>query len=91
MKLSIGSSARTCSMAALALLLVPAAGSADLKSGTSLTPTVEVVRRGRLLVMDCELRNGAGGEYPHADRSNPPQFTIYKDGREIGSGSFEYG
>lgn len=56
-----------------------------------MTPTVEVTRHGRLLELSYSLSDANGAMYSRRDRENPPRFTVYKDGEEIGSGSFEYG
>ena len=67
----------------------------------SLTPRLRVARAGRLLSMNYELLDAAGQNMistlraPAADGSrqkpDPPRFTVSQDGREIDSGSFEYG
>jgi hypothetical protein len=62
-----------------------------LKVGATLSPTVTAKRRGRLLVLGCQLRDAEGRKYFAGDRTNPPQFTIYQGDREIASDSFEYG
>ena len=63
----------------------------QLKVGAALTPKVKATRQGRILKLDFEMLDGDGRRYTGSDRANPPQFTVSKDGREIGSGSFEYG
>ena len=58
-----------------------------------LTPHVEATRCGRVLKLDYRLE-GPGQERATVDardRSSPPKFTVCQDGREIGSGTFEYG
>jgi len=65
-----------------------------LKAGAPLTPQVRVNRSGRVLTIAYELVDAAGRSYaPGSDsrRTRPPAFTVSKNGRTIGSGSFEYG
>lgn len=65
-----------------------------LKVGAPLTPQVSVKRTGRVLTVDYELVDAAGRTYaPGNDnrRTKPPAFAVLKNGRTIGSGSFEYG
>ena len=48
---------------------------------------------GRICVLDYRLI-GAGGETYHlvnVDASKPPEFAIYKGGKKIESGDFEFG
>ena len=71
---------------------VPADPSPVVKVGAPLTPKVRVKRAGRLLTLDYELVDAAGRRYTPRDHTTaPPQFTIFKNGQTIGSGSFEYG
>jgi hypothetical protein len=63
----------------------------QLRVGAPLNPSVKVTRHGRLLNMDYQLLDAAGRNYSGPERSDPPRFTVFKDGRMIGSGSFEYG
>jgi hypothetical protein len=62
-----------------------------LRVGAPLTSHVDVKREGRLLKLNCRLADAAGRPYRSMDRSSPPRFSIYQDGREIASDSFEYG
>ena len=62
-----------------------------LKAGAPLTPRVRVKREARLLTLQYELVDAAGRHYTPDDKDSPPQFSIFKDGRPIDSGSFEYG
>ncbi len=62
-----------------------------LRAGVPLTSHVEVTREGRLLKLDYRLVDVAGRQYRDANRTSPPRFAIYQNGREIASGSFEYG
>lgn len=68
----------------------------ELVVGAPLNPTVSVKRHGTFLQLDYDLVDGAGRSYRKTrDYSHgvppPPRFTVSKDGRRIGSGSFEYG
>jgi hypothetical protein len=65
--------------------------SRTVRIGAPLTPTVRVQRQGRLLRLDYQLLDAEGWNYSPQDRMNPPEFRVYRDGEEIGSGSFEYG
>lgn len=63
-----------------------------LKAGAPLTPQVRVQRVGRLLTLNYELVDAAACRYtPDDGEAPPPQFSILKDGRTIGSDSFAYG
>jgi hypothetical protein len=65
-----------------------------LELWAALTSTVTAQRRGRVLKLDYALVGADaadGWQYSSRDRSAPPRFTIYQGGREIGSGTFEYG
>jgi len=61
-----------------------------LKIGAIL-PHVTAKRQGRLLTLDCEVRDDDGRKYTNAGHINPPRFTIYQADQEIASGTFEYG
>jgi hypothetical protein len=63
----------------------------QVRLGVPLKPTIKATRQGRLLKLGYELLDADGRNYTNQQRVNPPQFTVYKDGEEIGSGSFEYG
>jgi len=64
---------------------------AVLNAGAPLKQIVKAARQGRVLALNYEL-SGIGGEtYARDDRSNPPTFTVYKGGKKIASGTFEYG
>ncbi|GEM_PF-5934628 len=66
--------------------------SADERPTAALSPRVRVQRAGRLLTMDFEWVDAQGRRQPGREqRGAPPTFTVFKDGRPIGSGSFEYG
>jgi hypothetical protein len=54
---------------------------------------VTVAAQGRTLNFEYQLQ-GAGGRYRLAgpvDRSKPPQVAINQNGKEVGSGKFEFG
>lgn len=66
-----------------------------LRAGAPLSPTVRVTRQGRYLQLNYELIDAAGRSYLQSNRgparSPAPRFSVWVDGREIGSGSFRYG
>ena len=51
---------------------------------------VDVARWGRCLQLDYETVGG-GRQSSGSLTADPPQFTVYRDGQEIASGSFRYG
>jgi hypothetical protein len=61
--------------------------------GGPLTNSVSVQRRGESLQLSYQLLGGGGQKYNLAneDRSKPPEFVVYKAGKKIASGKFEYG
>ena len=66
---------------------------AVLHAGGPLTNSVTASRQGQDLRLDYRLV-GAGGEaYQLAkqDHSKPPEFAVYKGGKKIASGTFEFG
>ncbi|MBI4023902.1 MAG: hypothetical protein HY360_02915 [Verrucomicrobia bacterium] len=66
---------------------------AVLVAGGPLTNSVVVTQRGATLNLRHQLL-GAGGQVytrPHRDRSHPPTFAVYRSGKKIGSGKFEFG
>jgi hypothetical protein len=75
---------------------VTAAGPNELVVGAPLYPTTTATRHGGFVQLDYDTVDGAGRSYSKPlDYTDgippPPTFTVYKDGEEIGSGSFEYG
>lgn len=66
---------------------------AILKVGGPLNNTVAVKRTGSSLRLDYALTGVGGRQYAQLERDNSkrPQFTIRRDGKEVASGSFEYG
>jgi hypothetical protein len=72
---------------------VTAASVLTLPMGGPLTNWVTVAAQGRTLNFEYQLQ-GAGGRYRLAgpvDRSKPPQVAICQNGKEVGSGKFEFG
>lgn len=63
----------------------------ELKIGAPLTLNVKTSRLFRTLKLDYELNDASGHTYLDGERADLPKFTVYKGGKEIGSGSFEYG
>ena len=66
---------------------------AVLNRGGPLTNSVLASRHGRELNLDYQLL-GAGGEVyqpANQDRSKPPAFAVFKAGKKIASGTFEFG
>jgi len=66
---------------------------AVLNVGGPLTNSVTASRHGRDLRLDYRLV-GAGGEtyqLANQDRSQPPEFAIYKGDKKVASGKFEFG
>ncbi len=64
-----------------------------LSVGGPLTNSVTATRHGPDLRLDYRLV-GAGGkiyQLANQNRSQPPEFAIYKGGRKIASGKFEFG
>lgn len=64
-----------------------------LAAGGPLTNTAAITRHGQDLRMDYRLVGAGGQAYQLAnpDRSHPPQFAIFKGGKKIASGNFEFG
>jgi len=65
--------------------------SPDAESAGTVTPSVTVARQGRFLKLNCDLLNENGVSPTHRNYTYPPEFVVFKDDREIGSGTFEYG
>ena len=66
---------------------------AVLAVGGPLTNCVSAARRGRNLLLSYRLIGAGGGEYWLVRGSDwkPPQFTVGRSGKQIGSGQFEFG
>lgn len=64
-----------------------------LAIGGPLTNSVAITRHGQDLRMDYRLVGAGGQAYQlaNSDRSHPPQFAIFKGGKKIASGNFEFG
>lgn len=62
-----------------------------LRAGGPLTNQVTVSLRGRSLLLDYRLIAADGRSYQSEDQSQPPRFTVYRDGQTVGSGTFQYG
>lgn len=58
-----------------------------------LTNEVSATRQGRELILSHRLIGASGAEYRVWQGTNrvAPQFTVFKSGKQIGSGQFEYG
>ena len=68
----------------------------ELVVGAPLYPTATARRHGGFVQLDYGTVDGAGRGYSKtsddtAERPPPPTFTVSKNGKEISSGSFEYG
>ena len=69
-------------------------GPNELTVGAPLYPTVTTRRHGGFIQMDYDVVDGEGRSYQRefTEKMPPaPTFTVFRDGEEIGSGSFEYG
>jgi hypothetical protein len=66
---------------------------AVLAVGGPLTNCASATRRGRNLLLSYRLIGAGGGKYRLAGGGDgkPPQFTVGKSGKRIGSGQFEFG
>jgi hypothetical protein len=66
---------------------------ATLNVGGPLTNSIAVSRRGQNLRLDYRLVGAGGTEYQmvNQDRSHPPEFAVFKGGKQIASGKFEFG
>jgi hypothetical protein len=74
-------------------LVINPTKAATLAAGGPLTNTVTADRQGRYLSLGYKLVGADGAEYQllHQDRSQPPQFVVSKDGKQLASEKFEYG
>ncbi len=64
---------------------------AVLEVGAPLRQIIKAQRQGRVIVLNYELLGVGGEQYTSENRSKPPTFAIYKGGKEIASGKFEFG
>ncbi len=72
-------------------LFVSNSGRPLTRDGCPLTNSLTASWQGRTVLLDYQLA-GADGQYYHfVDRSHPPRFTIYKNGRLLHTGKFEFG
>ncbi len=72
---------------------VSATNATSLAAGGPLTNSLTIGRQGRSLSLSYQLLGADGAAYKLAreDRSKPPQFAVYQDGKRIASGSFQFG
>jgi len=65
----------------------------NLVLGGPLTNRVMLQRSGRKLFMNRELKGADGEVYNlvNRDRNLPPEFAVYRGGRKVFTGSFQYG
>lgn len=63
----------------------------SLKIGGPLKSIVIARRMGRTVQIAYRIVDANGRMYYRRNAQAPPRFTIRRDGREIGSGAFEYG
>ena len=63
----------------------------DLNMGAPLTQTITVNRKGKILQLGYGLHGIGGEEYTSSDRSNPPEFAVYKGETKVGGSKFEFG
>lgn len=73
--------------------LINATTPTTLVLGGPLTNSVTLTRQGRRLNMNYQLVGADGGSYRLAqqDRSRPPEFVVYRGGKKVASGKFEFG
>jgi hypothetical protein len=74
-------------------LLINATTPTNIVLGGPLTNSVILTRQGRKLNMNYRLVGADGGSYrlAHQDRSSPPEFVVYRGGKKVQSGKFEFG
>ena len=70
---------------------VDAGATHKVEAGVPLRPHATASPGAGYLVLDADLRDAAGRKYGGPRQGNPPRFVVTKNGREVGSGSFEYG
>ncbi len=73
------------------LLTVSPEKACSVKGGGPLKLLPSLGRLGRTLHLGCQIVDGAGHSYTNEKRDNPPRFTVFCNGQEVGSGTFEYG
>ena len=74
-------------------LAVNAAAATSLVLGGPLTNSVALDRYGRRLMLNYQLKGADGARYRLAqeDRAKPPEFIVYRGGKKVLSGKFQYG
>jgi len=74
-------------------LLINATAPTNFVLGGPLTNSVTLTRQGRKLNMNYRLVGADAGSYRLAqqDRSRPPEFVVYRGGKKVQSGKFEFG
>ena len=90
-RLKGGFSCNTYSRASTDSFKIDPNSTTELKIGAPLTQTITVTRKGKILQLGYELRGIGGEEYTSANRSNPPEFAVYKGDTKVGGGKFEFG
>ncbi len=73
------------------LLTILADKPCTLEIGAPLKQVLTSYRQGRTLHLSCQIVDASGNSYTRTKRDNPPRFTVFCNGREVGSGTFEYG
>ena len=65
---------------------------AELNAGQGLKATVDVKRRGAMLVLNYKTVDSQGNAWDQAaNRDVKPSFTVYKDDSKLLSADFQYG
>jgi len=67
------------------------AGTAPVGSASSVTIQLSVRRQGRVLVLNFNLHGITNSDSAYWISLHPPRFTAYRGGREVGSGTLQYG
>jgi hypothetical protein len=63
----------------------------SIKIDTPLKQQLRASRQGQTIYLAYQLLDSNGRRYAREKRGTPPRFTVYCNGREVDSGSFEYG
>ena len=90
-RLKGGFSCNTYSRASAYTFKIDLNSTTELKMGAPLTQTITVNRKGKILQLGYGLHGIGGEEYTSANRSNPPEFAVYKGDTKVGGGKFEFG
>ena len=64
---------------------------AVLRAGGPLTNRIAVVQQGRTLHLDYQLLGALGQSYAPEDTRRVPRFKVSRNGKTVGSGTFEFG